>query len=560
MTPPRTSAMKIAFNVMLMIIAAGVGLLTGVLFRGKAERTFPTAETFSPIKVSPSTSRFASAFSGGARIRDDSPLATQLELDLSMASTVTSRLHWIEAIEKAALADFPGLARLARGDSVALRLVAARWIGLGPRHLYESLLANSAGQGGFPGRQLTEMLFDEWPKQDLPAVIAVLSEDGGLPGRDRIRMRVAGELFRQDVENGIRLMSQWQIDYYGPAMNGVAKWAAANPQHAAEFALAHPAGYASQLTVETIGKEWARTDPRAALEFAAGQRGELVSILSNTVLREWAGRNLHEAADWLAEVDPLVRERLYPAFVEAWGKQDPGGALAWCESNLTGQSLLRAVGGVLKGAAAKDLAGAAALVSSMNPSSARAAAAVEVFKSSLTQAQSSKSVSAESIEWLAGLDAVSVKRLLEQVHSRWEIADPKSLAAFLAACSPEQIPARALSSLAKILARSNPSEALEWAVRLHAEHALSAGTEVFNEWRRSQPESAMQWLRELSPDDPRREPFFVKAVQALAHEPYAAQQMAAMTTSDRAAARALIEAMPMAAEQQLNLLEALQAR
>jgi hypothetical protein len=78
------------------------------------------------------------------------------------------------------------------------------------------------------------------------------------------------------------------------------------------------------------------------------------------------------------------------AFVEVWGKQDPASALSWCEENLSGLSLNNAVAGVVKGTAQKDLAAAAALVTAMEPSSARAEAAVAISRKMFPDSFSNK--------------------------------------------------------------------------------------------------------------------------------------------------------------------------
>jgi hypothetical protein len=342
-------------------------------------------------------------------------------------------------------------------------------------------------------------------------------------------------------------------------MTAVAKWAAADPRHAAEFALENPAGFASSLTMETIGKQWAKTDPRRALEFASARPGEFGSVLANAALKEWAGRNLNEAAEWLAGADARTRNRLSPAFVETWAKQDATSALTWCASNLGGSSLVQAVGGVLRGAAEKDVAGAAGLVAEMAPSPARAEAAVAVARKWFPEMHSEKPVKPEAIAWLASLDSDAVKRVVNQVQWGWSVSDPGSMAVFLASASSEQIPTSAYSVLARQMARKNPWEALEWASRLPPDGALGAGGDAFSEWRRSQPEAAMQWLNDLPSTDPRRQPFFQNAIRGLAYELHAAEQLAAMTATERAAARSVIEGMQLPEDRRARLLEALKS-
>jgi hypothetical protein len=275
------------------------------------------------------------------------------------------------------------------------------------------------------------------------------------------------------------------------------------------------------------------------------------------VLKNWAGRNLNEAADWLAGSDASTRNRLSPALVESWAKRDAGGALAWCEANLTGSSLAQAVGGVSKGAAESDVIGASGLVTDMKPSSARAEAAAGVAQKWFPDSFAGRPVPPEAIEWIKSLDADSVKRVLDQVHFRWEESDPKSMAAFLASTSSDNIPAHVYSSLARTLVHQNPAEALDWTSRLPEDRGLSAGGEAFAEWRRSQPESAMKWLNDLPAADARRQPFFQSAIRSLAYDAQAAEQLAALSVAERATARDVIATMNLPGDRRARLLDAL---
>jgi hypothetical protein len=67
----------------------------------------------------------------------------------------------------------------------------------------------------------------------------------------------------------------------------------------------------------------------------------------------------------------------------------------------------------------------------------------------------------------------------------------------------------------------------------------------------------MKWLNELSTNDARREPFFQSVVRDLAYHPQAAEQLAAMTAPDRAAARSVIESMPLPEDRRTRLLDLL---
>jgi hypothetical protein len=134
------------------------------------------------------------------------------------------------------------------------------------------------------------------------------------------------------------------------------------------------------------------------------------------------------------------------------------------------------------------------------------------------------------------------------------------MAAFLASPAGEQVPAQVYSILAQSMALKNPAEALEWASRLPEDRGLQAGSDAFYVWRRSQPETAMRWLRELPSTDARRLPFFQSAIRSMANDPQAAEQLAAMTPTDRATARNVIETMSLPEDRRARLLEVIRQR
>src|SRR5262245_50046751 len=125
--------MKVFANFMLIILAAAAGLAIGFLWHGRNTSTasVETPTTGSVAAVS-RASRFPTRNRAATMSFPDSPLATQLARDLSMSSGVTRWLLWMEAVEKASLADFPRLAQLAAGDSTRIRLLAAKWVELNP--------------------------------------------------------------------------------------------------------------------------------------------------------------------------------------------------------------------------------------------------------------------------------------------------------------------------------------------------------------------------------------------------------------------------------------------
>jgi len=287
-----------------------------------------------------------------------------------------------------------------------------------------------------------------------------------------------------------------------------------------------------------------RSRRRAPVRCCHARRTRLVA--RNRRLESWAEGSLNEAADWLAQADVPARNRLSPGFVEAWAKKDPAAALDWCQENLSGSSLPRAVAAVIQGAGVKDIASTAALVAAMEPSPARAEGAVAIARQWFPMLggdagpSGDETVGSQKVAWLACLDSSSVKRVLDEETWSWATSDPSSMASFLLTVSNEAVGDWPEKCLARQMARRNPTEALDWANRLPENRGLAAGGEAYAEWRSSQPEAATKWLNALSSDDARREPFFQSAIRQLAYNPQASEQLAAMTAEERAAARTVI--------------------
>src|SRR5262245_33627736 len=146
--------MKAAFHCLLLLVAIGIGLALGAAVR--AARTVapisPPTTPFAPGASSGSSSNSLrpSHWPTGVRRPDDSPLATQLQRDLSMSTGVTQWLHWLDALEKAAPTDFPRLLRLAKSNPTAAGLVKARWIEIAPRQLFDLVVAGSKERPDLP--------------------------------------------------------------------------------------------------------------------------------------------------------------------------------------------------------------------------------------------------------------------------------------------------------------------------------------------------------------------------------------------------------------------------
>src|SRR5207249_11786555 len=105
-----------------------------------------------------------------------------------------------------------------------------------------------------------------------------------------------------------------------------------------------------------------------------------------------------------------------------------------------------------------------------------------------------------------------------------------------------------------------PLDALQWAGQLPAETGLKAGGTAFAEWRSAQPDAAMKWLDDLPQDDARRATYFRRAIESIAYQPQAAEQLAGLAGEQQTTARAVVESMTLPSDRRAKLLEALAPR
>lgn len=548
--------MRTISNLIVMMVSAVIGVGAGYILKSRHVSTGRIA-TEQIVSVGNPSSNTAIHSQTARVIRDDSPLTTQLSRDLAKSSPLGKWFYWMNALEQAQPADFPRLARLSRNNPAIWRFVINRWAETAPRQLFDAIASFAKYGGDLPVNELARTLFDLWPKQDPEAAIAALNTTEDMGMRDAWRHQVASTVVDNNAERGLELFSQWHIENFGPRTERIDAWATANPRHAAEFALAHPSGYVSQMTMDIVGSAWAKTDPATALTFATSQPGDLSSRLATRVLKEWAGQNLEAASDWMAGTDDRTRNRLSPALVEAWAGKDASDALSWSLENLHGTQLVQAVTSVMNGAVAKDATAAAVMVTQMEPSQARAEAAGVVAQKLFPDFNSQGPVKPEALSWLSGLDAPSIKRAIDNVSWNWSTSDPGSMAKFLASAPAEEVPAYADAILARQMARATPVAALDWAASLPQARGLSAGGDAFAEWQQSQPEAATQWLANLPVTDPRRQPFFESMVQSLAYAAQGADRLAAMSPADQAVAQTVIAKMSLPDDTRNRLLASL---
>jgi hypothetical protein len=548
--------------VALLIGAAAARLPTH--FPGEGNKTASAQE-----RAAASSNTSATPNPSSAVKRETATSARDVEESLARSFRgETGARRWLvllSAAENARAEDMPGLIRMAGTDSATVRMLGARWAELDPKHMFISLCADyllpEDAPGGLPSRWiLSDVLFEQWTKTDLAGAIKALNDAPNFGGRESLRMTVANQVMKTDVEEGLRVMKEWNIRNYIPDMKMVGEWAARDPQHAAEAVMKLGSDYAALEALKQVGKAWAQTDPEAGLRFAASLDATSRAALATEVMRAWAEKNVASAAAFAAgQPDMSFRSALAQGLVSAWGKTDPAAALAWSQENLRGAARTEAIAGLVKAAAEKSLTSASQLVADMEPGPAQNRACASIFETWFNKGKGERDA---AFEWLASLpDAEARRAALERVQWNWMWNDPIGVRDFLNGPYGNLASPSMIQQVARNQAARNPEAAMEWASNLPADRAADARNAVLENWLSVRPEGAAAYARKL-PAGPERDHAIRTVSQNLIFQSpeQAADWFRTLPAAEQKTAREVFDHTGLSDDQRRQLEQALKKR
>jgi hypothetical protein len=392
---------------------------------------------------------------------------------------------------------------MCKDDKAALQMIATQWASRDPAHMWriistesaKGLGADSLGSLPIPLHEITNILFKEWVAHDPAAARAALSGPSDMLYLEASRSNLFSVFAQSDPEGALGLIEEWNIRHRNPGWQGLDKWAAADPRHAAEVASRSGTEVAAMEALKVIGRTWARTDPAAAMAYAAGLSQAQRSSFTAGVMKEWAAKDSAAAAAFVtAQTDAAIRAQLAGPLVEAWARTAPNDALGWCQDNLRGEARSRAIGSVVEGVAQKDTAAAASLVAGLDPggpkNTAAGALAAKWFRQSGAQ---------PVVEWLSSLPDSDTRRAgIEQFQWDWQMNDPAGVAAFLTGPNASLAGTQLVQNAAAEQARRDPEAAMAWAEKLSPPNKSAAREQVVQAWIQSHPEGAAGWLQQQS--------------------------------------------------------------
>ena len=471
-------------------------------------------------------------------------------------------LALLSEAEQATVADLPGLIRLAGGDDAMLRMLAARWAELDPKHMLNSLYADALlpaeSAGRLPGGiVLRDVLLEEWTKRDLAGAIAALNDVPAFSMRDFFRLKLADAALQSEVERGLRLMSEWKITNFIPDLGKVSAWAARDPRHAAEIVMPLRGFYGGPAVLKEVGKAWAERDPVEGLKFAAALAPGARANLGGEIIGRWAERDLSAAVAFAAAQPEAMRAALAAGLIGTWTKSDPAAALIWSQQYLKGAVRDEVIGSVVTVLAEKDLREAGRLVAGMDAGAAQDRATAAIFETWFKKGGSERPA---AFEWLAAVPDEETRRAaFTRATWNWPVSDPAEARDFIAGPHGDMVPDATVQWTARHQAMANPEETMAWASALPADRRESARRAALEGWVQVRPEGAITFTRAL-PAGPERTVAIETVSQSLVSQSaeQAVQWLRDLAPAEQKIARAIFDRTNLTEDKRQQLNKALE--
>jgi hypothetical protein len=492
-------------------LAVGVGMLVGS-YRSESNHSKTSATPpVAPGTVSGASARASAASFPGANLLQSVPRTID-DSEIEQIKAAKGARRWLlllASAEKATAADMAALVRSVGKDSTAIRMLAARWAEIDPVHMFASIYADWAlpedSPGALPSRsRLASVLFEEWGKRDLATAVKVLNDAPEFADRESYRMTLARSALKVDVEQGLRLMKEWQIRGSIPDMKKVTEWATRDPQHAAKVVLDFGGDNAGQQALRAVGTAWAQSDPEGGLRFAANLDPAARATLGNELVQKWAERDPAGAAAFAASQDDMAyRAALGQGLVRTWAVSDPAKALAWSQEHLRGEARTEAVASVIRTYAETNLTAASQMVADMEPGGMQNRACASIFEAWFNKGPSEHNA---AFEWLTSLPNQEAQQMaLQRVQWNRVASDPAFMSNFLSGPHGALAPDYVVSQVAARQAMIDPAAAMKWASTLPGNRGSTARMGALSGWLAHNPEQAQAYALALPASSERQE-------------------------------------------------------
>ncbi len=273
-------------------------------------------------------------------------------------------------------------------------------------------------------------------------------------------------------------------------------WAGQDPKAAADYLLARmgPEGEYSDKggrVLHSVVDEWARTDPRAALEWSSQLEGAARQKAINGVLGQWSNSAPRAAAAFAQGLAPgEERSTAFQTVAEKWAGSDYRAALQWAES-LPPEENAGALGKAVERWSLEDPVAAATYVQNELPPGNGRDRALRT-----TAVQWSKEDPASAADWvIVQEENDSSRKALRDVMKVWADEDSLGASQWLANQEPGPAIDSAIVSLTNEVLGEDPEAAAIWATTISnpISRALQVKA-VARSWLKREPDAASTWI------------------------------------------------------------------
>ena len=245
-----------------------------------------------------------------------------------------------------------------------------------------------------------------------------------------------------------------------------------------------------QILAGSITKEWVRTDPDAALEWAKSVPDNQRSGAYSGVLGTIAATDPQRASAMALELpDSDARVEIIAQISRSWSENSPGEAIEW-SSRLEGEERTRAIGAAVGSWAQTNPRGAAAFLLAQHESE-RSPEMVKQVASSWARQQP-----AEAAQWIGDFpEGDGKKGAMGDVMWNWTTVEPEAASAWLLEQPPGESRDEGIGSLARATFDQDPEGALTWAAHMSSdERRLQSVAIGIHAWRERDQAAADEWL------------------------------------------------------------------
>ncbi|WP_035602296.1 hypothetical protein [Haloferula sp. BvORR071] len=279
-------------------------------------------------------------------------------------------------------------------------------------------------------------------------------------------------------------------------------WASSDPVNAAKYYSEHANelrgfgggpggggfGGGGDNAAGVIATEWAKLDPKAALEWAKGLEGRDKGTALNSVIGQMAAKNPTDAAAVAASLDAEDQPRAYGEIASKWGATDFASAEAWINT-LPAESRDRAMAAALVSYANTDPAGAAAKWATMPAGERRDQALGDIA------GPWARTDAPAAAKFVAGQDSENIGNAIRPVIASWAAADGPAALAFIQSQPQGELRDEATSTYIW-RSQSDPQASIQLAESISDENTRnrSLGMSVFR-WMQQDREAATAYVQ-----------------------------------------------------------------